>query len=320
MGKSHFHFQLDTSPDVDAVLEAWSAAGGARPAAVERLVESKHKKTYDRAGIFRLLRVGRDGAAVVAKHGKSEKLFVEALIYRDVLPKLSLSAPAYYGYVSMGSDAWLFMEDVAGETFSATSSAHSELAVRWLATLHTGTSQLDLAERLPAEGPEQYRPCIDSTRKSLLASVDTLESNAKHTVHRLLTTLDAIERTWYGVCDRCATMPHCLVHADFVYKNVFIVSRGDRAELIALDWGIAGWGVPAPDLEYFDPAVYFALVKPVWPDIGLADVAYLRSVGVVMRQLGLVEVWASCLRDEPEWAMERLEESARKLEDAHVDL
>jgi aminoglycoside phosphotransferase (APT) family kinase protein len=39
-------------------------------------------------------------------------------------------------------------------------------------------------------------------------------------------------------------MPHCLVHADFVNKNVLVAKR-HRDQLMALDWGIAGWGAPA---------------------------------------------------------------------------
>jgi hypothetical protein len=212
--------------------------------------------------------------------------------------------------------SWLFMEQVIGETFSPARAEHRELAVRWLAALHVGTSRLDLAERLPTEGPDQYRKCITSARESMVSALDTLAPDAKETVHVLLETLGAIESGWNDVCERFADMPRCLVHADFVNKNVVIVPRTGRSELIALDWGIAGWGVPAPDLEYLDASDYFALVKPVWPDVRFADVCYLKKAGIVMRHLGLVEVWASCLREETAWAMERLVESTSTLKRA----
>jgi hypothetical protein len=43
---------------------------------------------------------------------------------------------------------------------------------------------------------------------------------------------------------------------------------------------------------------------------GISDVAVPMTIGTVMRHLGLIEVWASSLRDQPEWAIERLTGSA----------
>jgi hypothetical protein len=312
MPTNHFRFRLDRSPDADAAVKAWRETGGGSPVSVERLVEAKSDKVY-RSGIFRLNGVGPGGTAVVAKHGASRRLSTEALVYADVLPKLSLPAPTFYGYVDEGMKSWLFMEEVIGETFSHRSPLHVELAVRWLAALHCGTSRLDLADRLPAEGPEQYLKYLTSAHESIVSSLDTLAWDAKQTLIVLLETMGEIESAWRDACERCTAIPQCLVHTDFVNKNVVIVPRGERSELIALDWGIAGWGVPAQDLEYVDPSDYFALVNPIWPHLRLADIYYLRAVGVIMRHLGLVDVWAACLRGEPDWAMERLSESAASL-------
>jgi phosphotransferase family enzyme len=321
MTTSHFRFQPDSTPATDEAVEAWLAAGvGARPDCVERLVEFKHNKVYDRSRIFRFPGVGPGGTAVIAKHAASRTLFIEAFVYRDVLPKLSLPAPAYYAYVDGGMRSWLFMEEVVGEPFSPRSSIHTQLAVRWLATLHSGTSRLDLASKLPAERPEEYLKSLVSARDSIASSLDGLAPVATRTLGGLLKTLDKIERLWSDVCQFCAEMPHCLVHADFVNKNVVIIERNEGTQLIALDWGIAGWGAPGPDLEHLDARDYFVLVKPVWSNVRLADIANLKAVGVVMRHLGLAEVWASCLRDQPDWAMTRLTDSAVMLATALGDI
>jgi hypothetical protein len=161
--------------------------------------------------------------------------------------------------------------------------AHRALAVRWLATLHAMASQLDLANRLPPENPESYLRYLNAAREPILASSDMA--------------------AWDAACLYCATMPHCLVHAYFVNKNVLVTRRRDCDQLMALDWGIAGWGASAPDPEHINP---FALVRTTWLAIRISDVAALKTIGTLMRHLGLIEVRSSSLRDHLEWTIERL--------------
>jgi aminoglycoside phosphotransferase (APT) family kinase protein len=311
MSTHHLRFEPDDSANAKAALEAWTLVGcKRRPTQVERLVDFKHRRVYERARIFRLVAAGPRGEAVVAKGAPSRTLVTEALVYREVLPRLGLPGPECYGYLDDGDRSWLFIEEVRGEPFSHRSPAHLALAVRWFATLHTMSSRLPLADRLPPETPAAYRPCLNVARESILASSNTLPAPAKSMISALLKTLDRIEAAWDAASLHSAAMPHCLVHADFVNKNVLVTKRSDGDQLMALDWGIAGWGAPAPDLEYVDPAAYFALVRTTWPAIRISDVAALKTIGIVMRHLGLIEVWASSLRVQPEWAIERLAESA----------
>jgi hypothetical protein len=321
MSTHHLRFEPDDSANAKAALEAWTLVGcKRRPTRVERLVEFKHRRVYERARIFRLVAAGPRGEAVVAKGAPSRTLVVDAMVYREVLPKLGLPGPECYGYLDDGDRSWLFIEEVRGEPFSHCSPAHLALAVRWLATLHTMTSQLDLANRLPPETPGAYLTCLNATRGCILASSNTLPAPARPMISALLKTLDRIEAAWDAASLHSAAMPHCLVHADFVNKNVVITRRSGGDQLIALDWGIAGWGAPAPDLEHIDPAAYFALVRATWPAIRISDVAALKTIGTVMRHLGLIEVWASSLRVQPEWAIDRLAESAAILAQVAPDL
>jgi aminoglycoside/choline kinase family phosphotransferase len=321
MSTHHLRFEPDDSADAKAALEAWRSAGTQRcPKRVERLVEFKHSRVYERARIFRLVEASPRGEGVVAKGAPSRTLVTEAFVYREILPKLGLPAPEYYGYLDDGEGSWLFIEEVRGEHFSHRSPAHQALAVRWLATLHTMTSQLHLADRLPPETPGAYLSCLSTARQSILASSNTLPSPARSMVSALLETLDHIEAVWDAASRHCATMPHCLVHADFVSKNVLVTRRSDCDQLMVLDWGIAGWGTPAPDLEHIDPAKYFALVRTTWPAIRYSDVTALKSIGTVMRHLGLIEVWASSLCGQPEWAIQRLAGSAAILARVAPDL
>jgi hypothetical protein len=321
MSAPRLRFEPVDAPDTEPALQAWrSIAGGRRPARVERLVESRRNRAYERARIFRLVAAGPRGEDIVAKGAPSRTLAVEARVYGEILPRLGLSAPAYHGYLDDGADAWLFMEQIDGEPFSHRSPAHADLAASWLAGLHVGTSAWNLADRLPAETPEAYLRCLVSARESLMASRDVVPAAAGTMLAALIETLDRIEAAWPAACRHCAAMPHCLVHADFVNKNVRVVRREGVDQLMVLDWGIAGWGAPAPDLEHLDPVKYFALVRAGWPQLQAADVATMKAIGIAMRHLGLIEVWAASLRDQPEWAMQRLAESSALLARACADL
>jgi hypothetical protein len=69
--------------------------------------------------------------------------------------------------------------------------------------------------------------------------------------------------------------------------------------MIALDWELAGWGPPAPDLADFplrdggkDLQAYRDMVSDRWPDFRLEDVQRCASVGVIFRLVAFVS-WAS---------------------------
>src|SRR5439155_26370862 len=101
--------------------------------------------------------------------------------------------------------------------------AHRTLATQWLVRLHTMTSQLQLADRLPAETPGAYLRSLRTAREAIRAAWDTVPAIARPTLATLLATLERIESAWPEACRHCATMPHCLVHADFVNKNVMVL-------------------------------------------------------------------------------------------------
>jgi hypothetical protein len=130
MSTHHLRFEPDDSADAKAALEAWRSAGTRRrPTRVERLVEFKHRRVYERARIFRLVGAGPRGEAVVAKGAPSRALVVDALVYRELLPKLGLPGPGTTDILDDGDRSWLFIgEEVQGEPFSHRSPAHQELA------------------------------------------------------------------------------------------------------------------------------------------------------------------------------------------------
>lgn len=315
-------FEADASVDVDPVLEAWRHVGGRTPDSVERLVDVRGNKrrVYARAGIYRLRGAGASGSGVVAKCSTAATLSTEALLYGDVLPGLSLPSPKCYGYVEGGPQSWLFMEEIVGQPFAPRSITHQELAARWLARLHSGTSRTTLASRLPQTGPRQYFDAIGTTRTLLLNARRVLRSEARRSLSVLIQTLATIETIANDTCERCANLPQCVVHADFVDKNVLVTRRRGDLALFALDWGISGWGVPAPDLEYLDTHRYFGMVSHAWPHVQRSDIQFLKAVGIVMRQLGIVGAWATCLSETPEWTMERIAEPAEVLSAGAAEL
>ena len=67
-------------------------------------------------------------------------------------------------------------------------------------------------------------------------------------------------------------------------KNVRVRNgTAGGAVLLAFDWEVSGWGLPAVDLAMADLEVYLTCVRPVWPQLTPALLQRLAHLGTLMR-------------------------------------
>lgn len=289
---------------------AWSDLRGEQiePTRVDVLRE------VTKTSVYRLDGVGPDSSAVIAKHCPPSTLAIERVVYEQVLPRLPLSKPRYYGSVEGKDDeyGWLFLEDMGGEPYSAGVAAHWTLAAEWLGTMHSTASRAGVEGLLPDRGPDHYLHCLRTGRDLLLRwpGHDALAADDVAGLRRIVSRCDVVESRWTEVTEMCARMPRTLAHGDFQGKNARIRSDRTGSTFLIVDWEMAGWGVPAVDLGGWavprrdmaastangpsEPflAVYRSVVGQIWPNLSAADVTQIATVGALFRVLAAIE-WAT---------------------------
>jgi aminoglycoside phosphotransferase (APT) family kinase protein len=123
----------------------------------------------------------------------------------------------------------------------------------------------------------------------------------------IVSLLDALEVRWDHVEGCCTAMPRTLVHGDFQARNMSVrMSQGGPA-LVPFDWELAGWGVPAPDLDQStgqtacaDLTAYWSVVRKTWPQYEVHDIQQWAAYGRLFRLLASIH-WHS-LELAYEWA------------------
>jgi hypothetical protein len=298
--------------DAQRAAAAWRDLSGEQlePTRVEVLTDV-HKTS-----VYRLEGVGPDRAAVIAKRCLRSILAIERVVYEQLLPRLPLSTPQYYGSMEGKDDeyGWLFLEDMGGEPYSSGLTAHWTVAAEWLGTLHSTAFHAGVEDLLPDRGPDHFLECLRASRDRILhwlgnaRAVDDIADVAA--MRRIVSRCDVVESRWSEVVEMCARMPRTLVHGDFQGKNARIRSDGTNSRFLIVDWEMAGCGVPAVDLggwgipsramavstasapsEPFLTA-YLSAVRQIWPNLSAADVTQMATIGAVFRVLTATE-WAS---------------------------
>lgn len=277
---------------------AWRALrpAGPQPERVEVVYESPSKERF----VYRLY--GAAGAAdVIAKRCPRASAAVERVIYGEVLAGLPVPAPRCHGYLpEADGSGWLFLEDVGAVRLDPHQPGLRALAARWLGTLHTRAAGQRPAA-LPDRGPEHYRRLLRGAREDLEAGLD---NPAVHAAGRIALVavrrhLDDLEARWAEIEEACAILPCTLVHGDFRPKNVYVRPGPAGPELLPLDWEMAGWGSPAPDLApgrrhqswLADLEVYLETVRGRWSGLDLDRVCRVAGAGHALRTVAAVS-WA----------------------------
>ena len=272
---------------------AWKAfrSNEPLPCTVEVLKTPEGRYPNTKSRVYRLTGRFSFDAPVFVKLTHAASVRVERIIYMEILPRLSVTRVRCHGTLDAEDEmAWIFLEPARGEFYQEEDEGHHRVATQWLAAVHTASSRLDLSDRLPGHSAGRYLHCLAQGRERIEPNMNNpvLKPHELTTLERILRLWDIIDRNWLKLEAACGEMPKCLVHGDFVKKNVRIHQTRDGAAVYPLDWDISGWGVPAVDIERMDPVIYEKSVRHHWPHLGLRGVRKMANVGVILRNLGLI--------------------------------
>ena len=245
------------------------------------------------------------GSRVVAKRSAGERIRVEHFVYTSLLPHHPLSQVACLGFVEeLDQDScWLFLEFADGNSYDETSQKQRELAAKWLATLHSSTSQLPQRPPVPDAGPDRYLALLRKAGDSIGSNLSNphLTVPAARFLEIVLDRLDRFEKTWTRVQSLCSAIPNCVVHGDFHAKNV----RIRDGQVLVFDWEAAGWGPPTEELAGLGCHEYSSALGGAWPAMDPATIRLATSMGVLFRGVAFIQAESAALGSR--WTVDAVE-------------
>jgi Phosphotransferase enzyme family len=278
---------------------AWRQFNGRMtPQAIE-VVQQQRK-----AQIYRLLEGMPGGESIIAKRCVTKTGKFERVIYEEILPLLPVSQLHYYGsFQENDAYIWLFMADAGKLSFSPVDESHRILAAHWLGGLHRFSPRTRAAEILPERGPTYYYELMQNARDRIVPNLENpiMMPADIDVLKRVLTQMDTLEANWPKLLKACDSIPQTLAHGDFRPKNVHIRQSPTGDVLYAMDWEIAGWGNPLPDLApsrglfsnpQVDMPVYISIMQEIWPSLDVPTLQYFSQVGCIFRRLAAI-YWSS---------------------------
>jgi hypothetical protein len=289
-----------TSLSEHPAFRAWSGLRLNNPE-LEGIEVVRRKK---KSAIYRLLGAGPAGSAVIAKRCVRESAWIERTVYSDILPRLNVSSPQYYGFVEEpdGEYYWLFVEDAGRKEYGPRLKQHEELIARWLGQMHTGTASLGRLAPLPDRGPSHYLKHLQSARETILGNLalPELEAGDVALLETIISQCDFLESRWNRIEGFCDEFPRALVHGDLSVKNMRVRNTEAGSALLVFDWETAGWGVPAADLSQLpmklparpDLTHYWTTVRDSWTQLRMEGIQQLAAVGSMFRLLAMLH-WES---------------------------
>jgi len=286
-----------------AALAAWNRLQ-ATPAALASLQVWRELPTHQPASLYKLEFSNGGPGSVYAKRCDAASCRVERSCYEELVPRLALSSPTFFGAVDeCDGTCWLFLEDVGRREFSVRHPEHRALATRWLARLHRGAAKLDAGRQLPEGGPPRYLRHLQEGRERIQRNLGNPGMTAADVelLAAVVRTLDRAQSRWDAIARACAVLPDTVVHGDFRPKNVRIREEATGSVLYALDWELAGWGSPVVDLgpargavatPLLDPEVYAYAVRGHGPALDRRAIERLSRLGYLLRRLAAID-WDS---------------------------
>ncbi len=270
------------------VFVAWKKLefGGSPPIEIERLTTKKGRKPVSKkATLYRLRGVGKNGSDVIAKNSRRQSILNDRYVYQEILPELPLTNLHYYGFVKdKDSSFWLFLEDAGGEDYTESVSLHRTLASKWLATLHGTTEKMNLTKTLPPIRAMDSLYDLQMARKDILDNINNplLRSNDVPILKSILERCDALERIWDSIVKFCSQIPPCLVHHDFIKKNVRVRIDNGNPRIFVFDWERVSWGIRAQDMAGLDAVIYWKTIRK-YEHEGLVDLLTVRKLEIIGR-------------------------------------
>jgi hypothetical protein len=303
---------LGSGDMVHPAVRAWNQLYPKRvePNIIEFLRE--HAKSC----VYRLDGIGPGGTAVIAKRCKAKYARVEQVIYQEILANLPISRLAFYGvFEEPGTEfLWLFLEDAKGDKFAYSIEKHRRIAARWLGEMHVSAERVPEVSRLPDRGPRYYLHHLLFGRQMIEGNLGdpALSSEDIEVLRRILSQGYSLESQWNHIEQLCSRYPRTLVHCDFAYQNLRVRSNTYGLNLVAFDWEMAGYGIPAPDIaevsgrgiprrrtsrELPDSELvdYWTVVRDAWSDVDVTAIKELAELGAVFRSILAISWESECI-------------------------
>lgn len=273
-----------------------------------------------------------DGGSVIAKRCRSHMSAVEVAVYRYLLPQMGqrVRAPAYLGSVDdPNADpadpfTWLFIEDLGERRYAPGAAGERDDLARWLGSLQATllAAGNEHTPHLPVRDTGYYRRYLDQAIVQLprLVTDRSAPAGLARLSDSVLSTLRAVRESWPALQATFDRVPRVLVHGDCLPKNIHVVTTpGGGFEVVPVDWGNAGWGLPASDLGqstllFGDPPIgqasyetYSNVLMSAWP---ACDVTVVRRLANLGRLLWSVKVIAMSI---PGFVHDRLDKVEQHL-------
>jgi aminoglycoside phosphotransferase (APT) family kinase protein len=273
---------------------AWSQIAGAGSACgkIELL------KDRDGSQVWRLKGMGPGGSDLIAKRCAETQAVTEERIYRQILLRLPMDFLRRHQLVRENGTGycWAFVEDAAGEPYSARIPEHGAAVGKWLARLHTSASILGpLAELADRDWP-YYCVCLRAGQLRIreLVARPCIGEEHRALLDFLLRVCDSALAKQEWMAEICGSTPRTFVHADLHAGNIRLRMSAAGLSVVGLDWESAGWGTPAVDLalEGLDLAAWRVAAAEYWPNLKLGAIRQLAAAGRVFQIAALIE-WES---------------------------
>jgi hypothetical protein len=279
---------------------AWKQIDGGQH--IPQVIEILQQR--DKSAVYRLRERTPGGWAIIAKHCLNETGLLERVVYEEILPFLPVSALHCYGCLeNTRSDMWIFLEDAGNRRFSAADESQRILAANWLGALHRSGQQTRAAEILPERGPAYYFELMRRGRENIVQGLANPVVTPEYVglLRKILVQMDALESNWEQLLMNCQNIPQTLIHGDFRPKNIRIQQSMTGNQLYAIDWEMAGWGIPTVDLAIsrglppsaqVDLPIYLSIVREFWEAVDIPTLQFFIYFGYLFRRLTAI-YWAS---------------------------
>jgi aminoglycoside phosphotransferase (APT) family kinase protein len=273
-------------------VRAWRELdpANAEPRAVQRLRPDATALTY------RLEGAAPDGRSVLARFLTADDFARQYTVYRRVLPRLPVTKVYCYGsHAEPDGSGWLFLEDFGAAPVTGERAGYRYAVSRWIARVHVESVQVLAAAGLHGSDASDYLDRLHSAVAKIDRHLRTpaLPRDERLGLQALIRTLESIADGWAEIEDECVELPRTLVHGGLRSDTVAVTEGATGLEVRVLDWGTAGWGIPAVDLRDVDLGVYREAIRDEWPELRGAALLRMKELGVFFDALTSIDRAAS---------------------------